>query len=253
MARRKKHEEHENHERWLVSYADFITLLFAFFTVMYATSQADEKKQEKFEKSVRQQFASFGVGMGNGMPGGSSFGEFDTRNNRIMPSPFENFPPRGAAPLEVQNAVENRLEKTMSEEEKEEVITGVRHERKGVRIQLAASKFFTSGSADIRASSLESLDKVARILKESGREIVVEGHTDDEPIKTERFPSNWELSAARATKIVRYLILRHGIPASQLKVVAYADQKPLVPNSSEENRAKNRRIEIMIMTSVEKE
>lgn len=249
MARRKKHEEHENHERWLVSYADFITLLFAFFTVLYATSSADQEKQEKFEENVKQQFASFGLGVLGDQSGGSPFGDFGPGTNRIMPPVFGGFPPRGASAAEVRDAVVNRLDKSMDEDERKESVTGLRHDAVGVRIQLAASKFFTTGSAEIRAESLAALDKVARILKASGRNIIVEGHTDDQPIKTDRYPSNWELSAARATKIVRYLALRHKIDESRLAAVAYADQRPIVSNTSEENRAKNRRIEIMIVTS----
>jgi chemotaxis protein MotB len=136
----------------------------------------------------------------------------------------------------------------MNGEERESSIGGLRHDTVGVRIQLAASKFFASGSADIRASSLGALDKVAQIIKDSNRKVIIEGHTDDQPIKTAEYPSNWELSAARATKIVRYLIIRHKIPADRLTAVAYADQKPVAPNDSEENRARNRRIEILIVT-----
>jgi chemotaxis protein MotB len=245
MARRHRHEEHENHERWLVSYADFITLLFAFFTVLYATSDADVKKQHEFEKSVRTQFAGFGSGIdGDAM---SPFGNADPRNRRLI-VPIEGFPPTGASAGEVRNAVENRLEKDMDQDERETSVGGLRHDTVGVRIELAASKFFATGSADIRTTSIAALDKVARIVKDSNRKVIIEGHTDDQPIHTTEFPSNWELSAARATKIVRYLILRHQIPASRLTAVAYAEQKPIVPNDSDANRAKNRRIEILIVT-----
>jgi chemotaxis protein MotB len=92
------------------------------------------------------------------------------------------------------------------------------------------------------------LDRLGELLKESNRRLIVEGHTDDEPMRSEKYPSNWELSAARATKIVRYLMARHKIPGDRLTAVAYADQKPVVPNDSPENRARNRRIEIMIAT-----
>jgi chemotaxis protein MotB len=257
MARRKKHEEHENHERWLVSYADFITLLFAFFTVLYATSQADEQKQEKFEKSVRAQFAGFGLGMmgmgtgsGPGNGGPSQFSMYDQQSNpAFAPSNSQGFPGQGSSVGSVKDAIEKRLESAMDELEKDAVVTDVYQDQLGVHIQLAAAKFFSSGSADIRVDSLSSLNKISQILKEaalSGHSVVIAGHTDNEPVKTERFPSNWELSASRATKIVRYLILRHGIAADRLSAVAYADQRPLAPNISEENRSKNRRIEVLV-------
>lgn len=245
MAKRQKHEEHENHERWLVSYADFITLLFAFFAVLYATSQADLEKQKEFQESIKQSFSGgkFGFNMGG------QYDEFnDPRNNSIFKPPIETWPKQGSGNEEVQDYVERRLDKDIPEDERKDTVSGVRHDAVGVRIQLAANKIFPSGSAELKTDSLGSLDKIAEMVKESGRKLIVEGHTDDQPIKTERYPSNWELSAARATKIVRYLILKHKIPASRLTAVAYADQKPIAPNSSEENRARNRRIEIMIVT-----
>lgn len=245
MAKRQKHEEHENHERWLVSYADFITLLFAFFVVLYATSQADVRKQEKFEESIKQNFSGglFGFSMG-GMYDENN----DPKNNSVFKPPVDQFPQKGAGSEEVQDYVERKIDEKIPEQERKDTVAGVKHDAVGVRIQLAANKLFPSGTADLKRESLESLDAIAEVLKESKRKIIIEGHTDDLPIKTERYPSNWELSAARATKIVRYLIARHKIAPSRLTPVAYADQKPVVPNTSEENRARNRRIEIMIVT-----
>jgi chemotaxis protein MotB len=244
-ARRKRHEEHESHERWLVSYADFITLLFAFFAVLYATSQADLQKQEEFQESIKKSFApTFGFNAG------SANDDFSNpRNTSLIKPPFETFPPAGSATQEVQDYVEHKLDKEMSEKEKKETIGGIRHDAVGVRIQVAANRLFDTGSADLAAESGAALDKIGRLLKTSGRRLIIEGHTDDEPIRTDKYPSNWELSAARATKIVRYLIAKHKVSASQLTAVAYGDQKPVVPNDSPENRARNRRIEILIVTS----
>jgi chemotaxis protein MotB len=246
----KKHEEHENHERWLVSYADFITLLFAFFTVLYATSQADLKKQEEFEKSFKQQFAGMGVAMGTGVGVGvePQFAENDKAHNSLIKSNIESFPPPGSGQQEVQEHVERRLDRDLSEDDRTKTVTGVKHDAIGVEIQLAASKLFPSGSAELKSEAAVALDRIGQMLKESGRRVIIEGHTDDIPIKTAQYPSNWELSAARATKIVRYLAAKHKIPASNLVPVAYADQKPIVPNDSEANRARNRRIEIKIVT-----
>ena len=242
--RRKRHAEHENHERWLVSYADFITLLFAFFAVLYATSVSDVKKQEDFEQSIRQQFTSV-----TGFNNGSRFDELnDPRNNSAIKPIMDTFPPPGASAQEIQGYVQRKLEKDMTEAEREEAGIQIKHDAVGVRIQVAASKIFPSGSAELKTDSARALEELGDILRESGRHVIIEGHSDDQPIKTEKYPSNWELSATRATKIVRYLIAREHIPADRLTAVAYADQKPIVPNTSEENRAKNRRIEIMIVT-----
>jgi chemotaxis protein MotB len=248
MARRqRKHEEHENHERWLVSYADFITLLFAFFTVLYATSQADVKKQEEFQDSFKKVMTSFGSGVGQG-DGDADGGAKANLHKSLLTEHPDVFPPRGAGASEVQDHVQRVLDHGMKNPESAGTVTGVRHDTVGVRIQLAANKLFAEGSAELDPSSAAALDELGQLLKDSDRRLIIEGHTDDQPIHSARYPSNWELSAARATKIVRYLVARHKIPASRLTAIAYADQKPLVANDSEENRARNRRIEIMIVT-----
>jgi chemotaxis protein MotB len=242
MAMRKRHDEPENNDRWLVSYADFITLLFAFFAVLYATSQADIKKQEEFQESIKKQFSGFiGLGSGNEMQD-----LYDIRNKQLI-RPIETFPPMGAGSVEMKAYVKKRLENEIPKEERGP-LTEIHSDAVGVKIQLAASKLFDSGSAKLRPESALALDHIGKLLKETNRKIIIEGHTDDLPIHSSEYPSNWELSAARATMIVRYLNIRHKIPASQLVPVAYADQKPVVPNTSEENRAKNRRIEIKIVT-----
>ena len=243
MARRQRHEEHENHERWLVSYADFITLLFAFFTVLYATSQHDVKKQEEFEKSIRKYFSG-ATGMGAGM------GDFNTEseNRSLIEAPITSFPPMSAGPQEVQDYVQRVLKKSMNKEEYQDAIQEVHHDSVGARIQLAASSLFPSGSAELKASSAAALDKIGDLLRQSNRRLIIEGHTDNEPVHTNKYPSNWELSAVRATKVLRYLAARDQIDVKRMAAIAYADQKPIAPNDSEKNRAKNRRIEILIVS-----
>ena len=136
LNRRRRHEEHENHERWLVSYADFMTLLFAFFTVLYATSQSDSKKQEQFEHSIKQN-------MSFGMLGGNNESFFDNINSPNAGSLFkpllQTFPKAGATSGDVENYVENRIDKDLSKEEKEQTVGGLHHDSVGVRIQLAAN------------------------------------------------------------------------------------------------------------------
>ncbi|MEK7355976.1 MAG: OmpA family protein [Bdellovibrionota bacterium] len=244
--RKRKHEEHENHERWLVSYADFITLLFAFFTVLYATSQADLEKQKDFQESFKKVMAGLNAGGTGGQ--GDETSAFDSfKHESAIRMPLDSFPRRGAGSAEIQNYVERKLDKTLGESGKD-TVTAVRHDAVGVKIQLAANKLFSAGSAEISDDSAAALDRVGELLKESGRNLIVEGHTDDLPIRSEKYPTNWELSAARATKIVRYLMAVHKISGERLTAVAYADQKPVAPNDSPENRARNRRIEIMITT-----
>ena len=124
--RKKRHEEHENHERWLVSYADFITLLFAFFVVLYATSEANQKKQEEFQDSLKQQFNGF-IGLG----AGSQMDDLhDPRNRSFIKPPIDQFPPMGSGAAEVEDYVERRLEKDLPEGEK--TVSGVKHDAVGV-------------------------------------------------------------------------------------------------------------------------
>jgi chemotaxis protein MotB len=242
-ARKHKHEEHENHERWLVSYADFITLLFAFFVVMYATSNNNVEKQKKFEDSVRKNLHLAIVGQG-------ADGAQGSRVETLIPElahPIEGFPRQGGAE-EVQDYVGRKLNKSLEGSEKES-ITQVHHDLIGARIALAASTFFPVGSSKLKLSSLKILDKVADILKQTDRKVIIEGHTDDVPVTGDKFDSNWELASLRATSVVRYLIKYHQIDPARLAAISYADQKPLVPNNSDANRAKNRRIEILIVTN----
>ncbi len=244
MARRKREEEHENHERWLVSYADFITLLFAFFTVLYATSQHDLKKQEEFEKSIRKYFS------GGGPNSGENPSEFvaETDNRSMLEAPIKTFPPASAGPREIQDYVQRVLKKSMDQGELQDTIQEIHHDTIGARIQLAASSLFASGSADLKVSSAAALDQIGALLKDSKRRLIIEGHTDSEPVHNVKFASNWELSALRATKVLRYLAARDGIDPKTMTAVAYADQKPVAPNDTEEHRAKNRRIEILIVS-----
>ncbi len=223
--KRKKHEDHENHERWLVSYADFITLLFAFFVVLYATSNADKEKQKRFETSVRASLSIAGVGS----------------------LVHEGKPMGGVA--EINKALSELAEplgKIAGKGEDEKSHPDIRHDSLGVHISLAASTVFAPGSSKLRPNSLKILEKVADILKQTKRKIVIEGHTDDIPIEMKEFESNWELAAHRATVVVRYFVKVHGIDPSRLSATSYADQRPLVANTTDESRAQNRRIEIFI-------
>nr|BFD58037.1 flagellar motor protein MotB [Bdellovibrio sp. CKG001]BFD61464.1 flagellar motor protein MotB [Bdellovibrio sp. HM001] len=242
----KKHQEHENHERWLVSYADFITLLFAFFVVMYATSTSNEEKQKEFEDSIKLNLHLVGRGGSDG-DSSDSIGALMAE----LEMPVGNFPKKGG-PRETEDYVERSLEKSMDKEQKKKAIQDVYHDAVGVRIALAASTFFPEGSAKLKMSSLESLDKVAEVLKTNQKRIIVEGHTDDIPIADNSFPSNWELAGGRASAVVRYLVKYHKMDPKRFVALSYGDQKPVVPNDTDEHRAMNRRIEIFIVTDSSK-
>ncbi len=233
--RRRRHEEPENHDRWLVSYADFITLMFAFFIVMYATAQRNPEKEKEFEKSVRKYFASIAQSMGRSM-----YNETEMGNSPIAP-PMDM--PRSSSAAE---AIAQKLKNSDETGELSRAVEQVYHDVYGVRIRVLASSLFESGSSRLTESSVESLKTLGNVLKELDGKIIIEGHTDDLPIKSAKYPSNWELSTDRAAKILRYLNEFHEIDSRRMVVVGYADSKPAYPNNSAANRAKNRRIEILI-------
>lgn len=242
---RKKHEEHENHERWLVSYADFITLLFAFFVVLYATSTQNIEKEKKFEESIRQEMKLTGTGPGFGQTGASP----NSGDPPKLSDPIDLLQQKRIGNEELQESIEKLVDKTLNEEERKKTITYIGHDSTGVRVALIASTFFPSGSTKLRLPGLKALDKVAEILKKTTRSVVIEGHTDSDPVLGGQFESNWELASLRATTIVRYLIKIHKIEAKRLSAISFADQRPLVANINEANKAKNRRIELLIVNS----
>lgn len=245
--RKKKHEEHENHERWVVSYADFITLLFAFFVVLYATSTQNVEKEKKFEESVRASLKIAGSfsDRNSGQGGGAILGQvFD---------PFDMIQKREIGNVELEDSLKRIMKKAMTDEEQKETVSNIRMDRDGVRISLAASTFFPSGSAKLRLPALKTLDKIAKVLKLTNRPIVIEGHTDDLTVSGGNFESNWELASLRATSVVRYLEKYQQMNPHLLSAVSYGSQKPVVANDNEVNRNRNRRIEILILNRPEED
>jgi chemotaxis protein MotB len=248
MARAKKHAEHANHERWLVSYADFITLLFAFFVVMFATSQTDKSKAKQVSDAVTEALENGGVraavhelmggtvdekGKGNAQlrgPGGA------TKADKEKPRP------EVAELLPSMQYLDSQL--------KEEIKSGkieMKLEHRGLVISLREAAFFPSGGDTVEPASFSSLQKVSGVLQGLPNPVRLEGHTDSVPIRTARFHSNWELSAARSIAMLGVLSGKFSIPAERFSVTGYADTAPVASNDSEEGRARNRRVDIVIL------
>jgi chemotaxis protein MotB len=251
----KKHlAEPESHDRWLVSYADFITLLFAFFVVMFATNNNAEKQKE-FEKSVR-----VNLHLANGSAGKNSKpdagviiaeylqGEGVTAEGKDPDS--ENYP-SSTSGAEGADYAARYLAKHFDKEVLKENGLEVRHDAIGVRVTLAASSVFPAGEHKMKRSALEILNKLGDLLQRTDKKVIIEGHTDDRPVNSATGVTNWELASLRATSVVRYLIKSKGLDPKRMAAISYADQKPLAPNDSEENRSKNRRIEILIVNKDE--
>jgi len=221
MSRRQKHEEHVNHERWLVSYADFITLLFAFFVVLYASSQVDKRKVGKLAMSIQVAFQELGVFETSNtlIPLSDSealpFSQVQVVENAEHTGDLTRFvqPMKGrltSAPAAPLNKVQEELEKVLAPEIRNHVVD-VKAKREGLIVSLREMGFFVSGSASLQPGSRDAIDRLAAILKERPEALRIEGHSDNVPIHTEHFESNWELSTMRATDLVKVLITRYGL------------------------------------------
>ncbi|NTV95346.1 MAG: flagellar motor protein MotD [Thiobacillus sp.] len=250
MPRKQVHEEHENLERWLVSYADFITLLFAFFVVMYAISSVNEGKYRVLSDSIVQAFNEkdtsdrvvhlgqnrASILPGSGKPIGRATEEKVPPNNPVAEH-------MKTIAKDVQNAMESLVKQGQ---------VRVTQSPRGIQVEINASTLFASGDATLQPASTQALAAVAKVLAETDNPIQVEGHTDNIPISSPNYPSNWELSSARAGSVVR-LLTEQGVQPGRLVAIGYADNKPLDANTTPEGRARNRRVNVLILNKVEGE
>ncbi|MBS1157052.1 MAG: flagellar motor protein MotD [Proteobacteria bacterium] len=243
MARRPRREEHENHDRWLVSYADFITLLFAFFVVMYAISSVNEGKYRVLSDSLVSAFKN------------------------VQPSsadPLRKGPPQaGAAPRPIILPTSPERDGKLEEQaRKMQGMAGnlkqslgsfidqgkvrVTQSKRGIAIEISDSILFDPARAELHPPSVTMLRAVAEMVKNSDNLIQIEGHTDHTPIRSAQFPSNWELSSARAASVVR-LFAESGVAPQRMVVIGYSDQRPVESNDKTDGRARNRRVTLNIL------
>ncbi len=234
---KKKHEEHENHERWLVSYADFITLLFAFFVVMYAVSSVNEGKYKVLSESMVTAFS-------NNKP----VGEMSVLNlpmakktKKIVVKEAQANQDNSRAYLKVANAISIA-----------KLPDGVKISStdRGLSIRIKDDALFQSGSASINPRMKEFIDLVAGLVSDLPNLIAVEGHTDNQPIRSAAFPSNWDLSTTRANVLIRYLIEEHGLSQERFSSTGYAGTRPIESNATREGQAENRRVEMIILRHI---
>jgi chemotaxis protein MotB len=245
---KKKEADHVSHERWLVSYADFITLMFAFFVVMFAISQVDAQKLGRFVESVNVAFELKGVfpeNQSRPIPTApASGGGIGVRPN-LAPPRIAVLP--GTIPSRRAMEVRRALERILTGSRLQDRLR-VRLDRRGVIVSLTEAGFFDTGSAIVRPDAIPTLRELAETLKVTNSPIAVEGHTDNVPISTPQFPSNWELSTVRATTIVRYLVEQHGYDPMRLSATGFAEYRPVGDNATPEGRAANRRVDLVILT-----
>lgn len=280
MARKHKHEEHLNAEAWAIPYGDLVTLLLALFVVMYAMSSVNEGKYRVLSESLSEAFhgtpkssrpiqigeqATRGIGgapmspptRAKGEPAGTGTPDAIRQLGRIAPPPGVAFPTPVSAPAERAQAADREVLRRIAREVEQALgalirddLVVVQRKRSQLEIEIKTDILFSSGVAAIADPALPVLTELGRILAQFPNPIRIEGHTDDQPIATAAYPSNWELSAARASSVLHVLVTA-GLPSPRLSVTGYGEFRPLVANDSPENRNRNRRVVVLVLASEE--
>lgn len=266
MARRRAVEDPVSHERWLVSYADFITLLFAFFVVMYSISQVNEGKYKVLSETLTEAFTSTQVDTGKAEPDLTldpfQVGEL-AKSNPLSVIKLESpiikqnegdldakqegeVDQSGGLPTEFEQ-LSNQIQKSLGNLSDSDMIS-VRGNEEWLEVEMDSSLLFPSSQATLNAQALELLGGIAELLKGGDNPVRVEGFTDNVPINTAQFPSNWELSTARAAAVVK-LFTEEGLDPARFAAIGYGEFQPVASNDTPEGRAKNRRVVLMISKS----
>ncbi len=237
MARKKKHAEHENHERWLVSYADFITLLFAFFTSMYAISSVNAGKFRVLSESLAIAFN----------PSAGSSSKFNVGPELVKEARSHA---AGQAKEDIFANSYKRIDDSLKTLEKNQKLS-LFYDEKKIIIRVSDGVLFDPGSDEITKDGQQVLDEIASVLKDIPNYISIEGNTDNIPINTLRFPSNWDLSNARALQILKYFIKEHKFDPRKISATGYGEYRPIDSNDTPSGRKKNRRVDISILRNAE--
>jgi chemotaxis protein MotB len=238
--RKKAHKE--NHERWLISYADFITLLFAFFVVLFASSQADKKKQAQVARAVQSAFSEMAVFE----PGSKTLTISQDGAASEESKPIPMFAPPEQTPEELKKAIDKMVSDQVGQGRLSAGSVTTRITPDGLVISLHDAGFFASGSAEVNPASVHILSTIVDALP--NRAVRIEGHTDNVPIHTLQFATNWELSTARASAIARFIIERGSFDPAKLSAAGYAEFHPVASNDTEAGRTENRRVDIILLT-----
>ena len=244
-SRRRTVEASENVDRWLVSYADFVTLLFAFFVVMYAISSINEGKYRVLSDTL---VAAFNTPPKSSEPiqiGKPIEEVVAPQTTTGVAKPIRVEPPKvdnqKAKMALIARQVENSLRPLIDQE-----LIKVTHNKLWVEIEIKSSVLYSSGSAELEIEAFTPLKKLAKVLQALPNHIDVEGHTDNLPIKTSVFPSNWELSASRAASVV-HLFTKEGIPPTRLAAIGFGEFRPVASNDTVLGRRQNRRVKVVVL------
>ena len=241
MRNRRRREEHTNHERWLVSYADFMTLLFALFVVLFASSHHDKKTIQSVSQAVKNGFQEMGA---------FSSSDSAADNSRILgpTSTGEARPSKVPANAGIDMVeLQRKLHKALGQEiERQEVV--LRMTPEGFVISLHELGFFDSGEAQLMPGAGDKIKRIAEVLLQYGLDMRVEGHTDDVPIHNAAFASNWDLSTARAMAVAMMLLKESNVDPRRMSIAGYAQYHPSASNDTPEGRRANRRVDIVVVS-----
>ncbi|TVQ44041.1 MAG: flagellar motor protein MotD [Gammaproteobacteria bacterium] len=271
MSRRRRHEEHANHEAWAIPYGDLVTLLLAFFVVMYALSSVNEGKYRILSDSLVAAFRASPKSLEPIQVGELSLAqhEIDLRQQRVLvPIEIDSLPDLLDRDLEIRRSsalsaadaaaaadmideITDALEEALAELMSEDMVR-LRRDQFWVEIEINTSLLFPSASAELTREAADVVYRVGSILAGKDTRVQVEGHTDVLPIRTERFPSNWELSTARASTVVR-MFATAGVDPAQLAAVGYGEYRPVADNNTPAGQAENRRVVIVVMANPARE
>lgn len=240
MQKKKEEEQSGGAPEWMVTFSDAMTLLMVFFILLFSMSTIDEKKEAQLTTAFNDVF--------NG--GGSNPIKQDGVGENILNNEDSKEDEETTSEMEQKSLLEI-LNKVISEKGLEDYVYAEIVER-GVSVVLVDSLLFQSGRADIKNESKEILHDIAAVLNEVTNQIVIEGHTDNLPINTYLFGSNWELSTARAVVVTRFLVEHAGVNPTRISAQGYGEYRPIVPNDTAENKAKNRRVNILILNKTER-
>jgi chemotaxis protein MotB len=249
--RQREAAESVSHDRWLISYADFMTLLFAFFVVLFAATYRDNQNIRKLARAIHNGFQRMGAfaedESGNGGSYPTEMPDADDNSSRVQ-NDKTKVTLGSAGSVEDMLQLRRALEQAMGQELKNhEVVLQVTPE--GFVISLKELGFFDSGQAELLPGAAEKIEKIAKVLSRPGLEIRVEGHSDNQPIHNEQFRSNWELSTGRAMAVLRLLVDDAGFDPTKLSASGYGEYRPVADNSTAEGRRMNRRVDLVVVQS----
>lgn len=245
--RRKRHiraEETVNHDRWLISYSDFVTLLFAFFVVLFASTYRDNQAIRKLSRAIHNGFQTMGAFSQDGPPTNA---ELDRSPERLDTDELGMKRPSAGSVADMQQ-LRKQLEAVLGKELRDHEIV-LQMTPEGFTISLKELGFFASGQAKLLPGAADKLKRIAKVLSRPGLEIRVEGHSDNQPIHNDEFRSNWELSAARAMNVLLLLVDDAGFDPRNISAAGYGEFRPVADNSTPEGRRMNRRVDLVVVQS----